>query len=132
MLSLFSGTESERQRLVRAGRSPHDSLQGCISSTHALLRLNQHLDTSVSLEPVGGRVCVEENLERLLWTAREMHAAAEQTDKHVRKNASRDMYARMASPHTSLQEKGAIVRDFHQATMGIFDNISLPSPGTPT
>ncbi|XP_065429703.1 uncharacterized protein LOC135976673 [Chrysemys picta bellii] len=127
MLSLFSGTESERERLVRASQSLHDSLEGCISATHALLRmLNQHLDTSVSLEPVGGSVGVGENLECLLQAVWEMHAAAEQTDRHVRKNTSRDLYARMASPHTSLQEKGAIVRDFHQATMGIFGSVGGP------
>ncbi|XP_065420751.1 uncharacterized protein LOC135974972 [Chrysemys picta bellii] len=127
MLSLFSGTESERERLVRASQSLLDSLEGCILATHALLRiLNQHLDTSVSLEPVGGSVGVGESLERLLWAAWEMHAAAEQTDRHVRKNTSRDLYARMASPHTSLQEKGAIVRDFHQATMGIFGSVGGP------
>ncbi|TFJ96197.1 dihydroorotate oxidase [Platysternon megacephalum] len=127
MLSLFSGTESERQRLVHAGQSLHDSLQGCISSTHTLLRiLNQHLDTSVSLELVGGSVGVGENLEHLLRAAWDIYAAAEQTDRHVRKNASRDLYARMVSPHTSLQEKGAIVRDFHQATMGIFGSVGGP------
>ncbi|XP_065420721.1 uncharacterized protein LOC101949638 isoform X3 [Chrysemys picta bellii] len=127
MLSLFSGTESERERLVRARQSLLDSLEGCISGTHALLRiLNQHLDTSVSLEPVGGSVGVGESLERLLRAAWEMHAAAEQTDRHMRKNTSRDLYARMASPHTSLQEKGAIVRDFHQATMGIFGSVGGP------
>ncbi|XP_044847184.1 uncharacterized protein LOC123351698 [Mauremys mutica] len=127
MLSLFSGTQSDRERLVRASQSLLDSLEGCISATQALLGLlNQHLNTSVSLEPVGGSVGVGESLERLLRAAREMHAAAEQTDRHVRKNASRDLYARMASPHTPLQEKGAIVRDFHQATMGIFGSVGGP------
>ncbi|CAM4678241.1 unnamed protein product [Lepidochelys olivacea] len=127
MLSLFSGTESERERLVRASQSLLDSLQGCISATRMLLRiLTQHLDTSVSLEPVGGDVDVGENLEHLLRAAQEMHATAEQTDRHVQKNTSRDLYARMASPHTSLQEKGAIVRNFHQATLGIFGSVGGP------
>ncbi|CAM5124629.1 unnamed protein product [Natator depressus] len=127
MLSLFSGTESERERLVRAGQSLLDSLQGCILATGALLCiLTQHLDTSVSLEPVGGDVGVGENLECLLRAAQEMHATAEQTDRHVRKNTSRDLYAHMASPHTSLLEKGAIVWDFHQATLGIFGSVGGP------
>ncbi|CAM5176434.1 unnamed protein product, partial [Eretmochelys imbricata] len=73
----------------------------------------------------GGDVGVGENLERLLRAAQEMHATAEQTDRHVQKNTSRDLYARMASPHTSLQ-KGAIVRDFHQATLGIFGGVGGP------
>ncbi|XP_074794645.1 uncharacterized protein LOC141977184 isoform X2 [Natator depressus] len=63
------------------------------------------------------------------WSAcyrRHRRCTQEQTDRHVQKNTSRDLYARMASPHTSLQEKGAIVRDFHQATLGIFGSVGGP------
>ncbi|XP_037738812.1 uncharacterized protein LOC119564116 [Chelonia mydas] len=127
MLSLFFSTESERERLMRASQSLLGSLQGCILATRPLLCiLTQHLDTSVPLDPVGGDVSVGENLERLLRAAQEMHATAEQMDRHVQKNTSRDLYAHMASPHTSLQEKGAIVRDFHQATLGIFGSVGGP------
>ncbi|XP_067411470.1 uncharacterized protein C12orf60-like [Emydura macquarii macquarii] len=127
MLSLFSGTENERLRLMRASQSLHDYLQGCISATRTLLCvLNQHLNTSVTLEPVGGGVSIGESLERLLRAVREMHAAAEQTDRHVRKVARQDLYTRMASPETSLQEKGAIIQDFYQDTMGIFVSVGGP------
>ncbi|XP_074794851.1 uncharacterized protein LOC141977327 [Natator depressus] len=94
--------------------------------TALLCILNQHLDTSVPLNPVGGDVGVGENLERPLRAAWDIHAVVEQTDRHVWKNSSRELYARMASPHTSLQEKGAIVRDFHQATLGIFGSVGGP------
>nr|XP_014425852.1 uncharacterized protein LOC106731549 [Pelodiscus sinensis] len=127
MLSLFYGTDRERQRLVRVSQALHDSLQGCILATRTLLHLlSQHLDTSVGLESVGGDVPVGQSLEHLLWAAREIHAAAEQTDRHVQKNISRELYTRLASPYSSLQEKAAIVRDFHQATMGIFGSVGGP------
>lgn len=127
MLSLFYGTDRERQRLVRVSQALHDSLQGCILATRTLLHLlSQHLDTSVDLESVGGDVPVGQSLEHLLWAAREIHAAAEQTDRHVQKNISRELYTRLASPYSSLQEKAAIVRDFHQATMGIFGSVGGP------
>ncbi|XP_074836694.1 uncharacterized protein C12orf60-like [Carettochelys insculpta] len=128
MLSVFSDRESERERLLRASQALYDALQGCVSATRVLLQiLDQHLNTSVSLAPMeGSSSSVRQTLEHLLGAAREIRCTAEQTDRHVQKNTSRNLYARMASPNTSLKEKVAIVQDFHQATMGIFGSVGGP------
>ncbi|KAG6922545.1 hypothetical protein G0U57_002083 [Chelydra serpentina] len=127
MLSLFSGVEREQKRLIRASQSLHDYTHRYFSATNAVLGiLNQHLYTEFTPIKVRENLSLHQNFTFLMNRVQEIHAAVELTDRHVQKNISRPLYDKITLYHTSLQEIGVIIRDFHMASMGIFGSICGP------
>uniref|UniRef100_A0A8C8RET2 Uncharacterized protein n=1 Tax=Pelusios castaneus TaxID=367368 RepID=A0A8C8RET2_9SAUR len=127
MLSHLLGTEREKERLIQASQSMHNYTHRYFSATNTVIcTLNQHLNSNFPLVQVKKNLSVLQNFILLIDTVQEIHATVELTDRHVQKNIGHPLYDKITLSHTSLQEKGVIVRDFHTASMGIFGSICGP------
>uniref|UniRef100_A0A8C4VL01 Uncharacterized protein n=1 Tax=Gopherus evgoodei TaxID=1825980 RepID=A0A8C4VL01_9SAUR len=126
MLSIF-GAERDKQRVLAASQTLYDFVYIYVSSTNTIFRiLNQHLGTSFPVITVKENLSIKENLQLLISTLKEMQAVVEMKDKDVQQSISHHLYAKIAGPITSLQEKITVVKDLYENYKGVLGSIIGP------
>ncbi|XP_025931903.1 uncharacterized protein LOC112971068 [Apteryx rowi] len=118
------GFESEKERLLRASQDLYDLVCMYISSTNTIFRiLNEHLGTNFPIISVKENFSVKENLQLLVNALKEMQVIVETKDKDVQEKISHSLYAKIAGPITSLQDKVATVKDLYENYKGVLESI---------
>ncbi|XP_074858597.1 uncharacterized protein C12orf60 homolog [Carettochelys insculpta] len=126
MLSLF-GAERDKQRVLTASQTLYDFIYIYVSSTNTIFRiLNQHLGTNFPIITVRENLSIKENLQLLISTLKEMQVVVEMKDKVVQNSISQCLYAKLAGPITSLQEKLTVVKDLYENYKGVLGSIIGP------
>ncbi|XP_074945834.1 uncharacterized protein C12orf60 homolog [Phalacrocorax aristotelis] len=118
------GFKSDKERLVSACQNLHDLVYIYVSSTNTIFRLlNKHLGTNFPIMSVKENFSIKENLQLLVSALKEMQATMEQQDKDVQESISHSLYAKIARPITSLQEKITAVKELYENYKGVVESI---------
>lgn len=118
------GFKSDKERLVRACQNLHDLVYIYVSSTNTICRLlNQHLGTNFPIISVKENFSIKENLQFLVRALKEMQATMETKDKDVQESISHSLYAKIAGPITTLQDKIAAVKELYENYKGVVESI---------
>lgn len=126
MLS-FLGSETDEERLIKASQTLYDYVYLYVSSTNTIFRiLNQHLGTHFPIISVTESLSLKENLQLLVSSLKEMQTVVETEAKDVKHHIGQQLYAKIAGPITSLQEKIAVVKDLYENYKGVLGGICGP------
>lgn len=119
------GLKSDKERLIGACQNLHDLVYLYVSSTNTVFRLlNAHLGTNFPIMPVKENFSIKQNLQLMISALKQMQAMVEAKDKDVRGSISHSLYAKIADPTISLQDKIAAVKELHENYKGVVENIT--------
>ncbi|KAM9293459.1 uncharacterized protein C12orf60 homolog [Morus bassanus] len=118
------GFKSDKERLVRACQNLHDLVYIYVSSTNTIFRLlNEHLGTNFPIMSVKENFSIKENLQLLVSALKEMQATMERKDKDVQESISHSLYAKIARPIASLQDKITAVKELYESYKGVVESV---------
>lgn len=118
------GFRSDKERLVRACQNLHDLVYIYVSSINTIFRLlNGNFGTNFPIMSVKENFSIKDNLQFLVSALKEMQANMESKDKDVHESISQSLYARIAGPITSLQDKVTAVKELYEKYKEIVESI---------
>ncbi|KAM6093065.1 uncharacterized protein C12orf60 homolog [Theristicus caerulescens] len=118
------GFKTDKERLVRACQNLYDLVYIYVSSTNTIFRLlSEHLGTNFPIMSVKENFSIKENLQFLVSALKEMQATMETKDKDVQESISHSLYAKIAGPITSLQDKITAVKELYENYKGVAESI---------
>lgn len=115
---------SDKERLVKACQNLHDLVYIYASSINRIFRLlNGNFGTNFPIMSVKENFSIKDNLQFLVSALKEMQANIESKDKDVHESISQSLYARIAGPITSLQDKITAVKELYEKYKEIVESI---------
>ncbi|PKU36226.1 protein c12orf60 [Limosa lapponica baueri] len=119
------GLKSDKDRLIEACENLHDLVYIYVSSTNTIFRLLQvHHGTNFPIMPVKEHFSIKENLQLVVSALKEMQATVETKDKDLQGSISHSLYAKIADPTTSLQDKIAAVKEVYENYKEVVESIT--------
>uniref|UniRef100_A0A672TG86 Uncharacterized protein n=1 Tax=Strigops habroptila TaxID=2489341 RepID=A0A672TG86_STRHB len=118
------GFTSDKERLVKACQNLHDLVYIYASSINTIFRLlNRNFGTNFPIMSVKENFSIKDNLQFLVSALKEMQDNMESKDKDVHESISQSLYARIAGPITSLQDRITAVKELYEKYKEIVESV---------
>lgn len=125
MMSFVSTDKNEQ--LIRSTQTLHHYVHRYFSITNKLLNIiNTHFGESFSLVKADDSKSIKANCAIVRDAMCTIHEISKKKEKNILKIIEPDLYDKIAFAVVSLEEKAAVIRDFHADKMAVFGNILLP------